>query len=32
MLEETKFLPSNTGIYRGDTETDYEIQQRVDGY
>ena len=32
MLEETEFLPSNTGIIRGDTETDYEIQQRVNHY
>ena len=32
MLEETQFLPSNSGIIRGDTETDYEIQQRVNHY
>lgn len=32
MLEETQFLPSDTGIIRGDTETDYEIQQRVNHY
>lgn len=32
MLEETQFLPSDSGIIRGDTETDYEIQQRVNHY
>jgi len=32
MLEDTQFLPSNSGIIRGDTETDYEIQQRVNHY
>jgi hypothetical protein len=32
MLEETEFFPSDTGIIRGDTETDYELQQRVNHY
>ena len=32
MLEDTQFLPTNSGIIRGDTETDYEIQQRVNHY
>jgi hypothetical protein len=31
-FEETKFLPDNTGIYRGDTETDQEFQARVNDY
>ena len=31
-VENVRFLPSNSGIYRGDTERDHEIQARINAY